>query len=130
MPKGRPIFKGSGQLWEQLAALYVGGCLRDETSPRVKEFAARLHLRREQLSRAFTTATGMTPSLYFRRSQIEHSKCLLTESDLTVTTVAYKSGFENRRTFFRFFRRVVGVSPAEFREAARSVSRSGLADAG
>jgi AraC-like DNA-binding protein len=114
------------KLWIQLADLYVASCLELETAPRVKEFAARLRLRREQVSRAFSKSTGTAIHVYFERAQFEYSKRLLAETELSVTTVAYRSGFENRRTFYRFFQRVTRQTPAKFRERARNAPRSAV----
>jgi two-component system response regulator YesN len=106
---------------------YMGTCFEGETAPRVKELAARLRLSREQVSRAFLASTGTPLSNYFVRAQLEHSKRLLANSNLSVTAIAYRSGFENRRTFFRFFKRTTSETPSEYRARARNVPSSASA---
>jgi AraC-like DNA-binding protein len=111
-------------LWKQLAESYVRDCLARTTSPRVKEMAAYLRLSRDQLSRAFLASTGMALSTFFALVQLEEAKGLLVETDLTVTVLAYRSGFENARTFLRFFKRITGQTPVAYRERARNVTGS------
>jgi AraC-like DNA-binding protein len=105
----------SDVIWRAVTELYLRRCLRRESAPRVKELAAILHLAPDQLSRAFATSTGRQISEHIRNLLVEYSKELLRGEKMSVTMVAYRSGFENRRTFFRFFRRRTGKTPASFR---------------
>ena len=49
------------------------------------------------------------------------AKQLLTETDLTISEIAYKTGFDSRDGFARCFRRRVRESPREWRKISLNV---------
>ena len=65
--------------------------------------------------RRFVKATGMTPGDYHQRLRISRSRELLEFTRDTVEQVALASGYEDTRGFRRTFKRVIGLSPAEYR---------------
>jgi transcriptional regulator GlxA family with amidase domain len=46
---------------------------------------------------------------------VEVAQQLLDSTTLSTTEIAYCAGFGTRRTFFRVFRRITGMTPAQFR---------------
>lgn len=102
-----------------LADRYLAKCFDLESPPQVKELAGELHMSRSDLSKVFVRVVGEHPSSYLRRGQIEYAKQLLAETDLPLNKIAYKCGFGTRTTFFRAFKRLVGMTPREYRRAAR-----------
>ena len=52
---------------------------------------------------------------YLNRIRIERAKILLDNSSLSVTDIAYGVGFQSLTHFNRTFRKVVCVSPTEYR---------------
>ncbi len=69
--------------------------------------------------RSFAAVLGVTPHQYLLRSRLRHATSLLAEDGSSVTEVAYEVGFEDLSNFVRTFRRAAGMSPGEFRRAAR-----------
>lgn len=69
-------------------------------------------------SRAFLAAYGETPMAYLTRRRIERAKDLLRAANLTVTEVCFVVGFQSLGSFSWRFRKLVGVSPAEYRQRA------------
>jgi transcriptional regulator GlxA family with amidase domain len=116
-------FLPGARLWRQAAESYCRVCLAHRTAPQVKELAVQLRLSPDQLSRAFIGTTGTPLSTFFARLRLDEAKRLLDETDLPVTGLPDRVGFENERTFLRFFKRETGLRPAEYRERARNVSR-------
>ncbi len=57
----------------------------------------------------------ITPHQYVIRRRIERAKQLLKQSDLRIVDIALACGFANQSHFSRHFRRIVGISPKEFR---------------
>ena len=112
------------RLWHLAADSYYRDCLARRTAPQVKELASQLGLQREQLSRAFLAKTGTPLSNFFTSMRLEEAKRILEETDLPVTVLPDRVGFENERTFLRFFKRETGMRPGEYRERARNVSRT------
>ena len=73
---------------------------------------------RFHFARAFADAYGETPRGYLTRRRIERAKTLLRSANLSVTEICLLVGFESLGSFSSRFRRVVGQSPSEYREAA------------
>jgi len=69
-------------------------------------------------ARAFKAATGEPPHRYILRCRIERAKILLSVSALSVAEVAHQTGFSNQSHFTAQFRKVVGVTPRQFRDTA------------
>ncbi|MGW4408590.1 GlxA family transcriptional regulator [Nonomuraea sp. NPDC004702] len=83
------------------------------------ELAAVAHLSPRGLTRAFTTATGITPLAYQRRLRLERARALLTDTDLTVETIAARCGFRDARQLRRLVTASFGISPSRLRTQLR-----------
>ncbi|MEV0974207.1 GlxA family transcriptional regulator [Microtetraspora glauca] len=83
------------------------------------ELAAVAHLSPRGLTRAFTTATGITPLAYQRRLRLERARALLTDTDLTVETVAARCGFRDARQLRRLVTASFGIPPSRLRTQSR-----------
>jgi len=94
---------------------YLRRCFSLEETPRVSELASLLGMTREKLSRDFAAAYGITLSAWLKRRQLAHATRLLETSEHSTTRIAYLAGFGTRRTFYRAFRRGMGISPDQYR---------------
>lgn len=99
---------------------YLDRCFSAEEPPRVSELASVLGISRESLSRDFGAWYGMPLSAYLKQRQITHAQALLDKSGLSTTRIAYVCGFGTRRTFYRAFKRVTGMSPDQYRKTCGS----------
>ena len=79
--------------------------------------AARFGYSSAHLSRLFRRYTGSTPSALLLRARLDRAADLLTETDGSVTAVADEAGFSCMPYFHRLFRRMYGLTPAEYRRA-------------
>ncbi len=107
---------------EQLQSVgdqYLSRMLAQQEVPHVNELAARLGMSAPDLGRLFLSCTGIRPSQYLKQRQIECAKNLLRNGSLPVNQVANGCGFRRRRTFFRLFKQLVGVTPAQYRTKQR-----------
>lgn len=59
---------------------------------------------------------GMGISDYVREKRIERGKRFLAETDLSITQIAYETGFSDANYFTRVFKTEVGTSPRAYRE--------------
>lgn len=66
-------------------------------------------------ARSFKEAFGVPPHRYLLTRRIERAKALLRDTGLSVTEVAFGTGWGSLGTFGRTFRDVTGESPGEFR---------------
>lgn len=66
-------------------------------------------------ARSFKQAFGVPPHRYLLTRRMERAMALLRETDLSITEIAFQTGWESLGTFGRTFRDVTGVSPGEIR---------------
>lgn len=69
--------------------------------------------------RVFARVLGVTPHQYLVRSRLREAAKRLADPLRPVTEIALEVGFADLSNFVRTFRRAAGVSPGQFRRAAR-----------
>lgn len=67
------------------------------------------------LLRHFKEVEGMTPLDYLHRLRVERAKQLLEVSRISLTEVMEYCGYQDPSAFRRLFRRLVGMTPSEYR---------------
>ena len=70
-------------------------------------------------ARSFKQAFGVPPHRYLLTRRIERATALLRDSELSITEIAFQTGWESLGTFGRTFRDVTGASPSAIRARAR-----------
>jgi YesN/AraC family two-component response regulator len=78
-----------------------------------------LNLSKIQLYRKIKTLSDMTPTELIRHIRLQKASVLLTASDLTVSEIFYRTGFNNKTYFFREFKKIYNCSPNEYRAKHR-----------
>jgi transcriptional regulator GlxA family with amidase domain len=71
-------------------------------------------------ARSFKEAFGLPPHRYLLTRRIERATALLREADLSVTEIAFQTGWKSLGTFGRTFRDVTGESPGAIRARERA----------
>lgn len=71
-------------------------------------------------ARSFKEAFGTPPHRYLLTRRIERATTLLRETELSISEIAFQSGWQSLGTFGRTFRDVTGESPRVVRERART----------
>ena len=66
-------------------------------------------------SRLFKQSTGITPYQYVIQQRIELGKQLLKKEELPIAEIAIMCGFANQSSFATAFRRLVGITPRNYR---------------
>ena len=74
--------------------------------------------------RRFRQATGMTPLDYVHTLRIEEAKQMLEATDAPLEAIAQAVGYEDAAFFGRLFRRVVRLTPAQYRRRFRSMRQA------
>ncbi len=78
--------------------------------------AKTLGVSKYHLSHTLNTSLGMNFSTYINHLKIDYAKSQLLTSGLSISEIAFDSGFESLRTFNRSFKQIAGCSPKEFRQ--------------
>jgi AraC-like DNA-binding protein len=68
------------------------------------------------LSRAFNDMFSMSFTDYINTFRIDHALSLLTSTELSITDIAYESGFQSIRSFNNVFKNRMGISPVDYRK--------------
>ena len=92
---------------------YVEGNL--EHAPGLDEIAETFHMSRRHLTRLFALHTGETVLAYVQRLRLERAQTLLRHTRMSVLEIANNVGYESPSHLAHVFRRVLGVSPDEWR---------------
>jgi AraC-like DNA-binding protein len=79
------------------------------------ELAARVGLSRTVLAERFRVAMGDTPLSYLRTVRMQKALSLLADTPYPLEKLAAEVGYQDAFSFSKVFKRVVGVSPKEFR---------------
>jgi transcriptional regulator GlxA family with amidase domain len=74
-------------------------------------------------ARSFKQAFGAPPHRYLLTRRIERAMALLRDTELSITDIAFQTGWTSLGTFGRIFREIAGASPGAFRSQVKSGAR-------
>jgi AraC family transcriptional regulator, transcriptional activator of pobA len=78
-------------------------------------FAHALHISPRHLNRIVQNMTNQSLSQVIQNRIVLEAQRLLTFTDLTVIQISHKLSFEDSAYFARYFRKVTGLSPTDFK---------------
>lgn len=81
----------------------------------VQDLCREMAISHSQLHRRLTEETGLSPGKFIRSIRLAKAKELLGNPELTITAVAYDTGFKDPDYFYRVFKKELGMTPGEFR---------------
>jgi transcriptional regulator GlxA family with amidase domain len=85
----------------------------------VTSMSARAAMSERTFARRFRAETGTTPHLWLTEQRVRYARSLLEAGDEPVEVVARRSGFGTAAMLRHHFNRVVGTSPAAYRQVFR-----------
>lgn len=86
----------------------------------VKRLAAVSGVSEAHFSRSFRRAFGIPPHRYLLTRRIEQANTLLRDTELSITEIAFATGWNSLGTFGRVFQDVTGRSPSAMRREVRA----------
>jgi LacI family transcriptional regulator len=84
----------------------------------VEEWAAKVGVSRRVMERRFQISMGRSPHAMIQHERVELAKNLLTTTDLPVSVIAERCGFQSNERLTVNFRASVGVPPATYRRGS------------
>jgi AraC family transcriptional regulator len=92
-----------------------------DAGPTLEQMAAIARLSPNYFAWQFKRATGLPPHQYVIARRVERAKQLLqTGSDFSLAEVAAHAGFSDQSQFSHHFKRLIGVTPGQFRTRVRT----------
>lgn len=82
----------------------------------VNDVATALYMNADYLSRVFKTEVGIPLKEYITQRKMESARLLLTTTELPISVIASKLGYDNFSYFSQVYRRCTGVSPSDERK--------------
>ncbi|NJL46699.1 MAG: helix-turn-helix transcriptional regulator [Leptolyngbyaceae cyanobacterium SM2_5_2] len=83
----------------------------------IATLSALIPMSQFHFARAFKATVGEPPHRYILRRRVERAKILLSVKRLSVAEVSYQTGFSSQSHFTAQFRKHVGMTPKQFRDA-------------
>ena len=82
----------------------------------VQRLANESHMSTSHFSRVFKQQTGFSPYDYVLITRLNKAKYLLQKTEMSVSSIAYETGFNSESNFICFFTDNEGISPGKFRK--------------
>lgn len=82
----------------------------------VEELSRQLGMSRVHLYKKMLQLTGKTPIEFIRLLRLKRAAQYLRESQLNVSEIAYRMGFNNPKYFSKYFQEEYGMSPSEYQK--------------
>ncbi|MDT8717481.1 helix-turn-helix domain-containing protein [Clostridium sp. 19966] len=95
------------------AVAYMESHFQESVS--LKELADKAEFSARHFNRIFKENYKTTPMNYMLRLRIQYACSLLRKSKLPISDIAYESGFEDSNYFTRQFKKIIGLSPKDYR---------------
>ena len=90
----------------------------------VPRLAAVSGVSEAHFAREFKAAFGLPPHRYLLTRRIERATTLLRDTDLSITDIAFQTGWKSLGTFGRIFRDVAGASPGAMRIRQKAANQA------
>ncbi len=97
---------------------YVNGNYLEKIT--IDELAFLFRTNRATLCREFKRATGLTLIEYINQKKFEKAKYKISETDSSFTKIAEEMKFESIHYFTRFFKKMSGYTPSQYRKEQKN----------
>ena len=114
---GTPAWSGTSSVVSRALKLIFNGGLDSED---VEELAGHVGLGARHLRRLFGQHLGASPVQIARTRRVHFARSLIEETDLSITKIAFYSGFKSIRQFNHAMRPAFDQSPSEVRRSYKT----------
>ncbi|MCA1918240.1 MAG: helix-turn-helix domain-containing protein [Flavobacterium piscis] len=89
------------------------------TIEKLEEITKDIPTSTRNMTRRFKQVTGIPPIEYLQNIRVESSKKYLEQTQLSITEIIEKTGYNDPKAFRKVFFKMVGMKPIEYREKFR-----------
>lgn len=102
---------------EKLTQIFNEEKLYKNPNLKLKDVAEKINISSHQLSQFLNNNLKKSFNLFVNEFRIEEAKQLLqTNHQFTLEAIGYEAGFSSKSTFYATFKKISGVTPAQFRK--------------
>lgn len=83
----------------------------------IQDMAKKLYTSPGYLGTVFTKRMGVSIKEYLHTLRMEEAVRLMTETDMSLSEIAYDVGYNNYNNFYNHFERIFGMTPREYKDA-------------
>lgn len=94
----------------------------DNADITIDDFANKLMLSRTVFYRKLKSIVGLTPVDFVCEMRIKRAAQLIENSEYSFSQIAYMTGFSDPKYFSRRFKKIMGITPTEYKEKRGNVS--------
>lgn len=94
-----------------------------DTPLSLTQTAKAFGISKNTLSNIFTKELHTTYLTYVNNLRLDHARRLLKKTTLSVSAIAFESGFQSERSFYRIFREQMHCTPRQYRERKKSAKK-------
>ena len=87
----------------------------DESDLTIGKLSKMTGISPRELASFFKTAFGATFGGFLRKFRLDNAVRMLDDQNMSITEIAFESGFSSVRTFNRCFREMYGKTPSDYR---------------
>ncbi|MEX2103823.1 MAG: AraC family transcriptional regulator [Bacilli bacterium] len=84
---------------------------------KVSEIANHFGYNEKYLSHLFTGISGVSLKQYILQQRMEAAKFILSDTNHSVSEIAFQLGYKDCHNFMKSFKKIVGLTPTDFRNA-------------
>ena len=82
---------------------------------KIEQLASKMGVSTDHFIRRFKQRFGMSPKVYQTHARLREAVRLLRSTEKSAKTIAYEMGFADPKSFFRLFKKHLGVVPSDLR---------------
>lgn len=113
-------WKGTQTTIERALSLIESGILSGSDAIGIEALADKLGITSRYLRKLFTENFGTSPKKYAQYRDLMFAKQLLHQTHLSITQVAFASGFNSVRRFNESFKETLKLTPSDLRKQSKS----------
>jgi AraC-like DNA-binding protein len=106
IPKSTLIDRVNGYIWNNI-----------EKKIKLEDVAAHFSLSESHLRYLFRKKMGISIGIYIKQLRINRARSFLLSSNLNISEIAYRCGYDSLYTFSRAFRKSTGQSPLSYKKS-------------